>query len=105
MKTKFLSEMLLMKSLARRARRRVMSYRRKWDIKKSNDNWMQQDKLVYNGAVTSMDINSFTNQTNLNWGIGGKLSAIIGVDGEVKLNVDMNKFTSTLEEMSKIVKP
>jgi hypothetical protein len=37
--------------------------------------------------------------------IGGKLLAIIGVYGEVKFNVDMNKFTSTLEEMSKVIKP
>ncbi len=76
-----------------------LSYRRKFDI--TTGEWVKSDKLTYSGLVTNVDVNTYTNQTNLNWKVGGKLAFIIGVDGEAKLDVDMNKFSKTLEEIGK----
>ncbi|MCC6288347.1 MAG: hypothetical protein IT249_10720 [Chitinophagaceae bacterium] len=72
-----------------------ISYRHKYDLKK--DEFKKQNEIGYNGILTSATIDGYSENSTLSFGIGGKASLGLGINFDLKFNIDMEKLNKALK--------
>ena len=74
-----------------------VEYRHKFDLSKG---FIKDSKIGYNGIVTSAEVNPYTGDTKMSWGLAGKAAMGLGINFDAKLSVDIRKLAETLKSLT-----